>query len=143
MKKLIYVLIIILLAIPTQPVELLIHLQEPVIADMLLDDGTIIQERGSICVMKEDGHPWGTKESPKRYIILEIPGVTVAQAQEYLAKKIKRAFMDSLFSEWQQGHLNIVPDTIVRNGDTTILKRRIIISKSKIKDYIEDARYSE
>lgn len=51
--------------------------------------------RGEIIVIKPDGWEWGRKERPPSYIIVKVPGVTVAQAVKYTQGLIDSSLYDS------------------------------------------------
>lgn len=42
-------------------------------------------KRGDPVVVMPDGHAWGTREALPKFVLLKVPGVTVAQAQQYIA----------------------------------------------------------
>ena len=41
---------------------------------------------GRIVVVMPDGHEWGSEETTPKFYIIKVPGVTVADAKEYLAE---------------------------------------------------------
>lgn len=51
--------------------------------------------RGEIIVIKPDGWNWGSMETPPRFIIVKIPGVSVAQAQKYIQGLVDTTLFDS------------------------------------------------
>ena len=51
--------------------------------------------RGEIIVIKPDGWGWGRKERPPEYIVVKVPGVTVAQAIKYTQGLIDSTLYDS------------------------------------------------
>lgn len=95
--------------------------------------------KGSIVDIKEDGASWGRKTTPPVYVILRVPNVTIAQAQPYYSKQLKSVVFDSLKALWQADIINLEPDTIVHNSDTTIINCFITIPKSKILNYLNNA----
>jgi hypothetical protein len=42
-------------------------------------------KRGDPVVAMPDGHSWGVREGLPKFVLLKVPGVTVAQAQQYIA----------------------------------------------------------
>ena len=55
--------------------------------------------RGEIIVIKPDGWEWGGKERPPSYIVVKVPGVTVAQAAKYTQGLIDSTLYDSSLAD--------------------------------------------
>lgn len=55
--------------------------------------------RGEIIVIKPDGWTWGRMERPPQFIIVKVPGVSVAQAQKYTQGLIDSTLYDGSLSE--------------------------------------------
>lgn len=65
--------------------ELLIKLSSHVHPDAKVD-ASGAYKRGDLVVVQEDGHAWGKKEGPPRFVILKIPGVSAARVRAYCAE---------------------------------------------------------
>lgn len=52
--------------------------------------------RGEIIVIKPDGWTWGGMERPPQFVVIKVPGVSVAQAQKYTQGLIDSTLYDPL-----------------------------------------------
>ena len=103
-------LIFMLLAVPVQSVEILVKAQpfwqrgKEIPTGTLQDSIAYLRDmwhqthRGEIIVIKPDGWQWGGKEQPPSYIVVKVPGVTVAQAIKYTQGLIDSTLYDSLIT---------------------------------------------
>lgn len=110
-----------LCATPAQSVELLVQSQkfwqrsEPIPEGTTQDTIAWLRDmwhqthRGEIIVIKPDGWQWGKLESPPRFIVIKIPGDSVAQAMKYT-----QGLVDSLLFD----------RTIPQQPDTVDVKER-------------------
>ena len=107
----ILLLILLLLAVPVQPVEILVKAQPFWQRSKAIPEGTLQDtisylrdmwhqtHRGEIIVIKPDGFDWGYNERPPEYIIVKVPGVTVAQAVKYTQGLIDSTLYDSTLAD--------------------------------------------
>lgn len=65
-------------------VEILINLIDATHADTVKDRRGSYK-RGDPVVVMSDGHEWGLKETPPKFGVLRITGITAEQAKKYLA----------------------------------------------------------
>lgn len=111
MKKLVYIFVLLMLVGSVNSVEILVKAQPFWQRSKSIPEGTLQDtisylrdmwhqtHRGEIIVIKPDGWVWGRKESPPEYIIVKVPGVTVAQAIKYTQGLIDSTLYDSSLFE--------------------------------------------
>ena len=104
-------LLLFLIAPQVQSVEILVKAQpfwqrsEAIPEGTLQDSISYLRDmwhqthRGEIIVIKPNGWMWGRKERPPEYIIVKVPGVTVAQAIKYTQGLIDSTLYDSTLSQ--------------------------------------------
>lgn len=50
-------------------------------------------KRGMPCIVRPDGHPWGKEERLPKFVVIKVPGISVAQLTKYAAEhKVIDAF---------------------------------------------------
>ena len=107
----ILLLLLFLIAPQVQSVEILVKAQKFWQRSKAIPEGTLQDSisylrdmwhqthRGEIIVIKPNGWEWGRKERPPEYIVVKVPGVTVAQAIKYTQGLIDSTLYDSSLSE--------------------------------------------
>lgn len=110
MTRTLLTFLILLLATQAQSVELLVQakpfwqrlsdIPEGTTQDTIawLRDMWHQTHRGEIIVIKPDGWTWGGMANPPRYVIVKVPGVSVAQAQKYTQGLIDSSLYDDTAS---------------------------------------------
>ena len=107
----ILLLLLFLIAPQVHSVEILVKAQpfwqrnQPIPDGTLQDSISYLRDmwhqthRGEIIVIKPDGFDWGGNERPPEYIVVKVPGVTVAQAIKYTQGLIDSTLYDSSLSQ--------------------------------------------
>lgn len=139
MKKLLIMITMVafLLPLTAQPVEILVEMFSD--GSDTLDEGVgdELWGRGSIVLYRGDGWGWGKYEAPPQFFVVRIPGYTVEQAIDYMEnsnpkRRVKPSVADSLWTLWNDGTLDLQPDTMIYNGEQLIIDRFLDIPSNQL-----------
>lgn len=76
-----------LLAVPSPACELLVKAVDAVHSEPG-KDARGSYKRGMVVVAMPDGHQWGARESLPTFVVIKLPGITVAKAIKYIAPQL-------------------------------------------------------
>jgi len=107
------------------------------------DDGAIVDGRGTIRDVREDGFQWGRSYRPENgFIIVAVSKYDLATGQTYIGYSISPETIDSLWTRYDVSFKDDFVEEYIPNGlavDTVY--RKIEIRKNLFNNYLRNPRY--
>jgi hypothetical protein len=95
-------------------------------------------KRGDIVVIMPDGHEWGKEERLPKFMVVKIPGMSVAEARKYIEGEINDTNPDNIITITRRKHSFLVDDTPSNIKDELNTKGEITVTWDEIKGFVQD-----
>jgi len=116
--------------------ELLIKAVDATIPDPTKDQRGCYK-RGDIVVVMPDGHTWGKEEGLPKFVIVKIPGLSVAAVKQYAESEYPLG--DRSQKPVRRRRFKVPIDDLPANIKNEALNTGVVtVSKTKVANYVKD-----